>query len=274
MPIDAFCCPTCKRPLITVSAGLTCTACDRVFPIVNNIPDFFVIDGDQEIIDLVSRIWQDERIVKARDTVYRLRTRELKGMIFCMQEIAQRTGEGVRILEIGMGTGHFTCWMAELAAPGTEIYAFDCSWPIIQTAQENLRGLSTVTLFRANARGKLPFPEQYFDILFLRLAPLGSHGVPNVAVGFQLLKPGGWYFEAGWDRPQYEIPWIDWAIQHGFENAEHHTWHYPRLITEEEQLAWQIEQGAFPADHKGASPRSSGKVRMTTENLLIAQKPN
>jgi len=251
----------------------TCAACGRSFPILNGIPDFFLVEGEQEAIDVVSAIWQDVNVVKARDTFYRLCTRELKGMAFCMQEIARRTGVGTRILEVGMGTGHFTRWLAEATAPGTEIYAFDCSWPTLQTTQANLHGLSSVTLFRANARRTLPFPDASFDILLLRLAPLGPHGVPNVSAGYQILKPGGWYFEACWDREQYENTWTAWAIQHGFEHTEHHTWQYPRLVTEEEELAWQIEQAAWPADHKRTPASNADNVRMTIENLLIAQKP-
>jgi SAM-dependent methyltransferase len=324
MPIDTYCCPVCKNSLSAAPAELTCTSCGRVFPILNDIPDFFIIESEQEAIDEANQIWQDQRVAQARDTIYRLSTRELRGMNYCMEEIARRTGAGVRVLDAGLGTGHFTRWLAELAAPGTEIYAFDCSWPILKTAQVNLseiqatnvcqsqdgllvsttatagrvarsvgvietsgsllnqqdhafnqdnKHMGSVTLFRANARGRLPFPDQWFDILFLRLAPLGPHGVPNVTAGYQLLKPGGWYFEAGWERQAYQGTWTGWAIQHGFEHAEHHAWQYPRKVTEEEERARQVEQAAFPADSKTEHPIYAGNVKMTIENLLIAQKP-
>jgi SAM-dependent methyltransferase len=271
--MNPFCCPSCKNPLSATPEMFTCVACDRSFPILNGIPDFFLVEGEQEAIDVVSAIWQDVNVVKARDTFYRLCKRELKGMAFCMQEIARRTGVGTRILEVGMGTGHFTRWLADVSAPGTEIYAFDCSWPILQTAQANLHGLSSVTLFRANARRTLPFPDASFDILLLRLAPLGPHGVPNVSAGYQILKPGGWYVEAGWDREQYEDTWTNWALKHGFEYAEQHTWQYHRPVTEEEEHAWRIERAAWPADQKVTSSGYFSNVKMTTENLLIAQKP-
>jgi SAM-dependent methyltransferase len=273
MVMNAFYCPTCKSSLSAAPAALTCTGCGRSYPILNGIPDFFLVHSEQESVDLVSAIWGDEMIVKARNTIYRFCTRELRGMAFCMQEIARRTGSGIRILEAGMGTGDFTRWLAEVAAPGTEIFAFDCSWPMLQTAQANLHGLSSVTMFRANARGELPFHLASFDILFLRLAPLGLHGVPNVAAGYQMLKPGGWYFEACWDREQFEDTWTAWALKNGFEHAEQHTWQYPRPVTEEEEHAWQIEQAAWPADHRRMPASNTDNVRMTTENLLIAQKP-
>ena len=99
------------------------------------------------------------------------------------------------------------------------------------------------------------------------------NGMPNVTIGYQILKPGGWYFEAGWDREQFEDTWTAWAIQHGFEKAEQHTWQYPRLVSDEEEQAWQIEQAAWPIDHKKMPSRNPDNVRMTIENLLIAQKP-
>ena len=35
--------------------------------------------------------------------------------------------------------------------------------------------------------GNLPFRKETFDLVFLRLAPLGEHGMPNVQAAFQLL---------------------------------------------------------------------------------------
>ena len=271
--MNTYCCPACKNSLSPSPAALTCTGCGRSYPIFNSIPDFFLVDNEQEIVDLVNAIWQDEKVVEARNTIYRLCTRELKGMAFCMQEIGRRTGQGIRVLEAGMGTGHFTRWLAEVAAPGTEIYAFDCSWPILQTAQANLDGISSVNILRANSRGKLPFRHASIDILFLRLAPLGPHGVPNVAAGYQILKPGGWYFEACWDREQFEDTWTAWALKHGFEHAEQHSWQYHRLVSEEEELARKVEWAAWQAAQKDTSSAYFSNVRMTTENLLIAQKP-
>ena len=109
--MDIFCCPTCKNTLNPSPTALTCAGCGCSYPILNDIPDFFLVHGEQESVDLVSAIWGDEMIVKARNSIYRLCTRELKGMAFCMQEIARRTGPGIRILEAGMGTGDFTSWL-------------------------------------------------------------------------------------------------------------------------------------------------------------------
>ena len=185
-----------------------------------------------------------------------------------------------------MGTGHFTRWLAEVSEPGTEIYAFDFSWPIIDRTKANAGGLPGVVLFTANARGCLPFRDEFFDIVLLRLAPLGPHGVPNVQAGYDLLKPGGWYFEAGWKRERVETKW---AIQNGFAYAEHHAWQYRRTQTEEEAVAEQTELKHLLS--MGGGDRSPGQagdtspdtechqgggervLRMTWENVLIARKP-
>ncbi len=186
-----------------------------------------------------------------------------------------------------MGTGHFTRWLSEVAALGTRIFAFDYSWPIIEKAKANAGGAPGVTLFRANARGSLPFAPASFDILLLRLAPLGPHDVPNVQAGFELLKPGGWYFEAGWEPRHYDTPPTDWAIQHGFASAEHHVWQYRRIQTSREQTAGRLEMSAMAAlggesaaaalatveTRIEARDKSGNATIMTHENLLIAQKP-
>jgi SAM-dependent methyltransferase len=286
---DTFCCPVCKASLSVTDAGVRCGLCARSFRIVGGVPDFFIAESAGEDIDAPNKTWLNPEIVQARDTVYRLCARELRGMAFCMQEIGRRTHLGCRILEAGMGTGHFTRWLAEVAEPGTEIYAFDFSWPIIDRAKANTDGIPGITLFRANARAALPFESESFDILFLRLAPLGAHGVPNVQAAFELLRPGGWYFEACWKKDRFETPPTEWAIQHGYESAEYYTWQYRRVQTVQEYTAMQTEmahlaqmaEGNKLADkvrdtmlNQGDDHEKDGDLlKMTYESLLIAQKP-
>jgi ubiquinone/menaquinone biosynthesis C-methylase UbiE len=257
------------------------------FPITDGIPDFFLSDSKAEAIDEPNKTWLDPGIVAARDTKYRLCARKLKGMAFCIREIGIRTGIGSRVLEVGMGTGHFTRWLSEASGDGTEIYAFDFSWSIIQAARVNTHGLPKVKLFRANARSDLPFKDESFDIVFVRLAPLGAFGIPNVEAGYRLLKPGGWYYEAGWERTRHETPPTEWAIQHGFESAQEHRWQYWRTQSEEERNATQAElehlatrgsQSAAEALQRSNEIRTgfgdAGSLRvMTREYLLIARKP-
>jgi len=254
---------------------------------MNGVPDFFISESDHDFSEDPNVIWLDRKIVEARDTVYRLCARELKGMTFCMNEMGRRASKGCRVLEVGTGTGHFTRWLTEVSEQSTEIYTFDFSWPIIEKATINTAGLPGVTLLRANAREGLPFQGEVFDMVFIRLAPLGPRGMPNVQAAFELLKPGGWYFEAGWAPTRYETPPTEWAMQHGYENAEYHEWQYRRLQSEEEYLAWQIEQGSLVAmiERRKAVDQNekkmvdsgchhgNGILKMTQEHVLIAQKP-
>jgi len=284
---DTFCCPICKGTLSRTSTEFGCKLCLQRFKVVDDIPDFFISESEQDSIPINdrNRIWLHPEVVEARNTKYHLRyARQLKGMAFCMEQLSQRTFSGCRVLEVGMGTGHFTRWLAEMSKPGTEIYAFDFSWYMIEKAKVNTHGLSDIIFFRANARGALPFRDGIFDIVFLRLAPLGPRDVPAIQASFELLKPGGWFFEAGWEKG-VETPPTEWAIQHGYEYAEHHVWQYKRIQSEEEYLAGLIEElmlveGKSLEEAKTImsnvnlpQERSRGIPKMIHESLLIAQKP-
>ena len=41
----------------------------------------------------------------------------------------------------------------------------------------------------------------------------GKLDIMSIKVGFELLKPEGWYFEAGWEREQFETPPMEWMLQ-------------------------------------------------------------
>lgn len=284
MSLNSFRCPVCKGPLVIGASDLRCAPCGRAYPIVDGIPDLFVSQTESDHIDEPNKTWLDPEIVEARDTIYSLCARELRGMAFCMRRIGQQTGPGCRILEVGMGTGHFTQWLAEVSRPGTGTFAFDFSWPIIEKAKARTQDLAGVTLFRANARGRLPFADESFDVVLARLAPLGAHGTSNAEAACKLLRPGGWYYSAGWDPVRYEIPPTEWAVRHGYESAEQHEWQYWRPQTERERAAWRTEQGRVAAQYRraGKEPRhwdprtredSDGFVQvMTREHVVIAQR--
>ncbi len=285
MTKSIFVCPVCKGSLVQTDQGFHCAACVRDYPILEGIPDFYIsgaeltTDGAESQAWRDNLVWLDPQMADARDIIYRLSVRELKGMTFAMQQLALRTFPGCRILEVGTGTGHFTRWMAEVSAPGTEIYSVDFSWPMFAKARANIADQPGVNLLRANAMGKLPFRDGSFDLVFLRLAPLGEPGTWNVQVAFQLLKPGGWLFKAGWDLVQDVPPWSVSAIRLGFECAEVHEWLYSRLKTQEEEAAHLVEQALADAydvhPGKGLAP-CAGYDRIdsnTWEHLKIARRP-
>jgi ubiquinone/menaquinone biosynthesis C-methylase UbiE/uncharacterized protein YbaR (Trm112 family) len=279
MNSNAYVCPDCKGQLDLIVGAFHCAACAQEYPIFEGIPDFFVSQPEDEEDQpwRENLVWLDPQMADARDTIYRLSVRELKGMTFAMQQVGPRTFPGCRILEVGTGTGHFACWMAEVSAPGTEIYALDFSWPMFAKARANLAGQPGVFLLRANSSGRLPFRKESFDIVFLRLAPLGEHRVDNELAAFHLLKPGGWLFKAGWQpRHRDTTPWTEQAIQFGYECAETHEWQYPRVKTMEEYAASRVEAErkiAFGAPNGSPPEEPASLVSMTFENLRIARKP-
>jgi hypothetical protein len=107
-----------------------------------------------------------------------------------------------------------------------------------------------------------------------------------VQAGYALLRTTGWYFEAGWTPGRYETPPTEWAMQHGFENAEHHEWRYWLPQSEQERAASKIEMARLASQgcQKAKMPEhriikmqdesgEEGSVQvLTEEHLLIAQK--
>ncbi len=273
-------CPVCQGSLIYYDQGFHCLGCEGVYPILDGIPDFFLSAGDEDgKVWRENLAWLDPQMVEARDAIYRLSVRELVGMTFAMQQVGLRSFPGCRILEVGTGTGHFTRWIAQVLPRGSQIISIDFSWPMLAKARLNTAGDPGVVLCRANSTGKLPFRQESFDLIFLRLAPLGENGMNNVQAAFDLLKPGGWLFKAGWKLAHEDIPWTEAAIQRGYECAEVHEWQYTRLRTREEYAASQAELEravAFGAPFvKGLEPawENDQTVSMTYENLRMARKP-
>ena len=280
---EIFCCPKCKAALSHASDQIHCPSCELAFPVRDGVPDFFLPGVEKP--DDRNLSYHDSAMAEAKDLYYRKRARQLKGMAFCMDEIGRRTFSNCRILEVGLGTGRFTCWLAEAADPGSEIYAFDFSWPMLERARTNTDDFPNVALFRANARGPLPFAPETFDIVLVRLAPLNPEGMPRGA--FDLLKPGGLYFSATTASAEIiEVPPTKWAAEQGYENAEYHIWRYPRVTEEGEYLASIIEGPRLPylvpdlekareviqslKEYHGCDEGIPG---IQVEGLLIAQKP-
>ena len=281
MLMNVFCCPICKKPPTPAGTTLACKDCDRTYEIADGIPDFFIEAADSCIHDDdPNRKWLAEDVADGRDLSYRYCTRKLKGMTFCMEEIGRRAFPGCRILEVGMGTGHFTRWLSEASGSDGEVYAFDFSLPLIQKAIANTQDCPGVTLFRANARGSMPFKPETFDILFQRLGPFspsGSTQQEKLGRVLEQLKPCGWFFYGGWTA---EWCTLEDLVESGFTNVEHHRWQYPYVYEDEEHLGLELEAGrtaeeaqSLIEERKREQNRSHGWEALKGEHLLIAQKP-
>lgn len=247
MLLDTFCCPLCKKPLTQTKTDILCEPCARTYDTHDDVLDFYIAEGESAIReDDQNRKWLDDQVVAGRDLYYDGCARELPGMSFCMDEISRRTFAGCRILEVGSGTGHFTRWLAEVRQPGAEIYTFDYSWPCIEKTRVKVGDTRSLTLFRANARGPMPFADETFDIILQRLAPFNPSGATpeeKTRRTLDLLKPGGWHIFAGWG---VEYTTCGELVQQGFSQAEFHRWEYPYTFGREEYLGGLVEQlGSF-----------------------------
>jgi len=72
--------------------------------------------------------------------------------------------EDKRILEIACGTGRFTVMLAER---GADIVGLDISGPMLQQGRQKARaaGLEDHLQFFRGDAGRLPFPDDYFDVV-------------------------------------------------------------------------------------------------------------
>jgi ubiquinone/menaquinone biosynthesis C-methylase UbiE len=102
------------------------------------------------------------------------------------------TGEGIRILELGAGTGRMTRFLAQ-TFPKARITAVDLSTPYLQVARSRLSGFPRVGFLQADA-GELPFAEGKFDavvsvFLFHELPFEARRAVVNESL--RVVKNGG-----------------------------------------------------------------------------------
>ena len=275
---DFFRCPSSGQILAQEGQAVVSQDGQHVYAMVDGVPDFYIEDDESAIpADDANRKWLDAHAVSGRDLYYE-RCREWGGMSFCLEQIARLSHSGCHILEVGAGTGHFSRWLADSCEAGTQVYCFDFSWPCIEIAKTRTAGLSDVHLFRANARGPMPFAPHSFDVILQRLAPFSPKGVGRREQArriLDLLDAGGHYLFAGWED-EYDGSCDD-LIQNGFVRAEHHRWAYPYRFENEEYIGGLMEGGASRQEAEGqlseAKSAPDGLVKIRKEHLFVAQKP-
>lgn len=275
---DFFRCPRSGQKLMQIDQTAVSQDRRHIYEFVNGVPDFY-IEEDESVVpaDDANRKWLDADAVSARDLYYD-RCSEWEGMSYCVDQIARLSHPTCRVLEVGAGTGHFSRRLAESCESGTLIYCFDFSLPCLRTIETRTAGFPNVHLFRANARGPMPFAPGGFDVILQRLAPFAPKGVgPQTKFqrALDLLKPGGHYVFAGWED-EYNAS-CDLYLQNGFARVRHHRWAYPYHFGDEEFVGGLVEGGATReeadaqlSDAKGAP---DGLLTLRKEHLFIAQKP-
>lgn len=101
-------------------------------------------------------------------------------MVFT-EAIAQYIGKETRILDVGCGHGEFTY---QWASKVEEVIGIDVIEGFIQTANKN-KPSGSIQFLRVNADEKLPFPDNYFDVVYTKKGPWLYEEASRIT------KPGG-----------------------------------------------------------------------------------
>jgi ubiquinone/menaquinone biosynthesis C-methylase UbiE len=100
---------------------------------------------------------------------------------------------GMKVAEIGCGSGNTACWVAKQVGPTGSVLAVDISPEQIDEAraQAERRGLSNITFAVADAYSPR-LPEGEFDLAYCRLVLMHlTHPVEALAAMQKLVRPGG-----------------------------------------------------------------------------------
>lgn len=102
-------------------------------------------------------------------------------------------GAGMRVLEVGCGSGNITCWVAEQVGPTGSVLGIDNSAAQVEQArsQATARGLTNIEFQVADAY-KPSLPEASFDIAYCRLVLMHlTKPIDALRAMRSLVKPGG-----------------------------------------------------------------------------------
>ena len=132
---------------------------------------------------------------------------------------------GLRVLEVGGGTGAFTVPLAERVAPDGEVYSVELQRGMLVQQERRVRGseAANIWLHQANAL-HLPFADSTFDravlIALLPMLPDKQHALRELR---RVLKPGGLLaISEELLEPEYVPLRVTrrWGTQAGFEEVE------------------------------------------------------
>lgn len=268
----SLCCPSCKARLRDTDQELHCARCARRFPVIEGLPDF-VEPGDE--LKPNDTIWAHDDAAAARDLQYDRGLDAMRGAMFALDLILDAMPADGRMLDVGTGTGHFAQRIAS-AKPRAEVLAFDLAWQILQPAQRRLAAYENVVVFRANARRPLAVAPASFDVVLVRLAPLGASDVPVAAAAADLLRPGGVFVDAGGGHDWTLSDPLEWCASFGYEDVQFHTWRYERVLSAEE-IAARMTESARIAEARRTTPHSFESVGEQAvpqvEHVLAARLP-
>jgi ubiquinone/menaquinone biosynthesis C-methylase UbiE len=115
-----------------------------------------------------------------------------------------RLRRGLRVLDLGSGTGYPALLAAQVVGPGGSVTGIDLAEQMLEVARRKASslGLSNVT-FRTGDATTLPFDANSFDAVTSRFCLMFLPEIPKAAAGIaRVLKPGGWLAAAVWSAPE------------------------------------------------------------------------
>jgi ubiquinone/menaquinone biosynthesis C-methylase UbiE len=115
-----------------------------------------------------------------------------------------RLRRGLRVLDLGSGTGYPALLAAQVVGPGGSVTGIDLAEQMLEVARRKASslGLSNVT-FRTGDATTLPFDANSFDAVTSRFCLMFLPDIPKAAVEIaRVLKPGGWLAAAVWSAPE------------------------------------------------------------------------
>ncbi|TCZ80734.1 class I SAM-dependent methyltransferase [Paenibacillus albiflavus] len=109
---------------------------------------------------------------------------EPRAEVILADKIVEFLNENARVLDVGCGHGEFTKRFAHKAK---EVVGIDIVEGYIASAQEDT--VESVSFLTVDADTPIPFPDDYFDIVYTKKGPWLFH--KGIEEGYRIIKPGG-----------------------------------------------------------------------------------
>jgi ubiquinone/menaquinone biosynthesis C-methylase UbiE len=120
-----------------------------------------------------------------------------------------RLRSGMRVLDLGSGTGYPALLAAQTVGPSGSVTGIDLAEQMLDVARRKASSLAlTNVTFRTGDVTSLPFETGSFDAITSRFCLMFLPEIPKSATEIaRVLKPGGWLAAAVWSTPD-KNPWI------------------------------------------------------------------
>jgi protein-L-isoaspartate(D-aspartate) O-methyltransferase len=160
---------------------------ERVLEVFGSVPRHLFLPGVP-----VDQAYQDNAIVTKRDDEGKPISSSSQPAIMAVMLEQLALAPGMRVLEIGAGTGYNAALMSDLVSPGGEVVSVDIDADLVTGARENLEraGYPRVTVVRADGAGghagRAPYDRVIATVGVWDLAPAW---LDQLAPGGRLVVP-------------------------------------------------------------------------------------